>query len=129
MPMYYRNAHIVILVYDIQCNESFENLHKYMNILFSNCEEMPFVLLLGNKRDLKSRREVQEMDIKELTDEYDCINSFQEVSAKQDLSFDKLLDKVSSHLLFRNIPLNQKLKIKQRKVKSRVKNWFKCGAK
>ena len=132
MPMYYRNAHTVILVYDIQCHQSFQNLNKYLNILYSNCEEMPFVVLLGNKRDLKSRREVHEVDIKELSEDYDVIQTcmFDEVSAKTGPNFDKLLDIISSNLLFRNIPLNQKLKIKERRGKpKKIKKWFMCGAK
>ncbi|CAG2182410.1 unnamed protein product, partial [Oppiella nova] len=30
MPMYYRSAHTVLLVYDIHCQQSFNNLHKYL---------------------------------------------------------------------------------------------------
>lgn len=136
MPMYYRNAHTVILVYDIQSRESFNNLNKYLNILYTNCEEMPFVVLLGNKKDQKTERQVQDIDIRELCEEYEDIDMCEEVSAKCDPSFDKILNKICSNLLniFTNIPSNQNIRIKNKKNhrikrKASLKNWFKCGAK
>lgn len=56
---YYRNAGAVLLVYDISCRKSFENLTTYyVEKIKENCIEGIPILLLGNKADLEDKREV-----------------------------------------------------------------------
>ncbi|CAG2120753.1 unnamed protein product [Medioppia subpectinata] len=134
MPMCYRSAHTVILVYDIQCRQSFDNLSKYLSLLDNTCaEEMPFVVLLGNKRDDKSAAAVEATEAAEFVDSNPAIGVFEEMSAKCDTHFNKLLAKICRNLIitFPNIPLHQNIRIKNRhhKQKTKLKNWFKCGAK
>ena len=58
----YRNAHGVIVVYDVTNAKSFANLAQWVKEVseFSpkNADEAPPKLLVGNKSDLEERREV-----------------------------------------------------------------------
>ena len=82
--LYYHNTDAVIFVYDITNKSSFENLQKWfdeyqMNI--STNRNIPRVLI-GNKKDLSSRREVRKEDARELAENAGV--SFWETSAKSD---------------------------------------------
>ncbi|MFX1511414.1 MAG: hypothetical protein ACFFCQ_02400 [Promethearchaeota archaeon] len=50
-PRYYGGASGVVLVYDLSCMESYENLKFWINDLKKTCDDVPFILL-GNKSDL-----------------------------------------------------------------------------
>lgn len=81
---YYRNTDAVIFAYDITNKSSFENLQKWFDefqINTSTDRNIPRVLI-GNKKDLGSRREVRKEDARSL-----AVNagvSFWETSAKSD---------------------------------------------
>lgn len=56
---YYRGADAVMLVYDITCAQSLEDLKTYwVQEVEKHGMEIPTLLLVGNKVDLKDRREV-----------------------------------------------------------------------
>lgn len=81
---YYRNTDAVIFAYDITNKSSFENLQKWFDEFQMNTSthrNIPRVLI-GNKKDLGSRREVRKEDARSL-----AVNagvSFWETSAKSD---------------------------------------------
>lgn len=81
---YYRNTDAVIFAYDITNKSSFENLQKWFDEFQMNASthrNIPRVLI-GNKKDLGSRREVRKEDARSL-----AVNagvSFWETSAKSD---------------------------------------------
>lgn len=139
MSLYFRSAQTVLLVYDITSQQSLDNLHKYVDILYSTCDEtMPLIVLLGTKSDQSSQREVQSTDVNEFVADRQEIGLRDEVSAKCDQSFEKLLNKICANLLniFANIPLNQIVRVKSNSLskiwkngkKAKLKNWIKCGA-
>lgn len=81
---YYRNTDAVIFAYDITNKSSFENLQKWFDefqINTSTHRNIPRVLI-GNKKDLGSRREVRKEDAKSLAENAGV--SFWETSAKSD---------------------------------------------
>ena len=49
---YYKNADGIILVYDINSNESFLNLESWFKSIEDNCGYKPPVIIVGNKIDL-----------------------------------------------------------------------------
>ena len=55
---YFRNAVGAILVYDITNDTSFEDLSNWLHDLQSLCNPNAFILLVGNKADLESQRQV-----------------------------------------------------------------------
>ncbi|KAI8500806.1 hypothetical protein Bbelb_216240 [Branchiostoma belcheri] len=78
-PMYYRKANAALLVYDITCRESFENIQSWVDELKKNVEGTIIMCVIGNKTDLASRREVS----REKAEQYaDSINAlYYETSA------------------------------------------------
>jgi hypothetical protein len=56
---YYRGAHGIIIVYDITDRESFENVKTWLNEIDRYACENVNKLLVGNKSDLDSKRQVE----------------------------------------------------------------------
>ncbi len=63
---YYRNSHIVFIVYDLTNMNSFNNIEKWLSELKKQCLTNPIITILGNKCDLKSKRCVTDDDIDKL---------------------------------------------------------------
>jgi Ras-related protein Rab-11A len=59
---YYRGAVGALLVYDITSLKSFESLPEWLKQIKTYSESNIVVLLVGNKSDLKERREVRTED-------------------------------------------------------------------
>ena len=91
IPMYTRDANIILLVYDITNKESFENLSLWLKDLTNiNINEV-IVCIVGNKIDLNEKREVSNEEGQKYAQEHDFI--FQEVSAKTGDGFSELFYK------------------------------------
>ena len=56
---YYRGAHGVILMYDICRQASFDALDGWLHEVRSKCAADVVCVLVGNKVDVESRREVK----------------------------------------------------------------------
>ena len=88
IPMYIRESHIVLFVYDITRKESFDSITKcFSDVLDIKSNEAVFVLI-GNKIDLENERKVTFEEGKKFADEKNII--FGEVSAKTGDGFEKL---------------------------------------
>ena len=59
---YYRNAHGIILLYDITSAESFIHVTKWVNSISKNAPTGVKQLLIGNKCDMEDNRRVIERD-------------------------------------------------------------------
>ena len=79
-PMYYRNASIALVVYDITQKCSFEGAKTWINELRKKANEDCIIALLGNKCDLEKYRKVSKEIIKEYIESNNIIHY--EVSAK-----------------------------------------------
>jgi len=55
---YYRGAHCIILVYDITQLDTFEHVHKWYRQIREHSNSNVQILLVGNKSDLASSRQV-----------------------------------------------------------------------
>ena len=78
---YYKNCQGAILVFDITMRSSFENLSGWMNEIrkHSKCE-VP-IIILGNKIDLETEREVSEGEARQYSQTHGYY--YMEVSAKK----------------------------------------------
>ena len=55
---YYKGAKGVLIVYDITRRESFTNLDKWLSDFKMKCDDDAAIVIIGNKSDLQSKREV-----------------------------------------------------------------------
>lgn len=119
---YFRNAHGIILVFDLTKYESFQNLNKWLEqIDFFTREGNYKIILVGNKCD----------DINNLCISKDDINKFVkdnkleyiEVSAKKNIKIEELFQIIVTNILNSNIEIRKK-KISKPVIKA-YKN-YKC---
>ena len=88
IPMYTRDANIILLVYDISNQDSFNHLSDWLKDLTNvNFDEVIFAIV-GNKTDLSAKRAVTPEEGKKYADEHNFI--FQEISAKTGSGFPEL---------------------------------------
>ena len=83
---YYRGAHGIILVYDVTSRKSFNNLQTWLNEIRQYAQPDVPCLLVGNKTDLKTRREVEPEEGKAFADSSNMV--FIETSAKTSRNVD-----------------------------------------
>ena len=91
IPMYTRDANIILLVYDISSQDSFDHLPNWLNDLSNVKMDEVIFALVGNKNDLEDKREVSTEDGKKYAEENNFI--FQETSAKTGDGFSELFYK------------------------------------
>ena len=78
---YYKKADCCLLLYAINSRKSFEKVKNYyVKTIKENCENNVKVLLLGNKADLKEKREVSEDEGSKLAEQNEYM--FMESSCK-----------------------------------------------
>ena len=91
IPMYTRDANIILLVYDITNQNSFSHLSDWLKDLTNiNLNEV-IIAIVANKNDLNAKREVTLEEGKKYANENNFI--FQEVSAKTGFGFSELFYK------------------------------------
>ena len=116
--IYYKQADCCLLVYDITSKESFEVLKTYyIPKIKENCESILKVILLGNKADLKDKREVSENEGLNLATENKYI--FMESSCKDNLN---VSDAFSAIVQMTNFELKKSKKIANLKLDKEKNN-------
>ena len=91
IPMYTRDANIILLVYDISSKETFEHLPDWLKDLNNINKNDVIFALVGNKNDLADNRQITFEEGEKYAKENDFI--FQEVSAKTGDGFSELFYK------------------------------------
>ena len=91
IPMYTRDANIILLVYDVTSKDSFLHLSDCLKDLTNVKKEDVIFAVVGNKIDLDDRREVNSNEGENYAKEHDFI--FAEVSAKTGDGFSELFYK------------------------------------
>lgn len=61
---FYRGINGIILVFDLSDRCSFDDLSYWLNEIDYNCNERPYILLIGNKNDLKHKDLLKDDEIK-----------------------------------------------------------------
>ena len=91
IPMYTRDANIILLVYDISSKDSFIHLPDWLQDLNNINKDNVIFALVGNKSDLSEKREVTLEEGQKYAQDHDYI--FEEVSAKTGDGFSNLFYK------------------------------------
>ena len=79
IPSYVRNSSIVFIVFDITNRKTFESIPKWIELIKS-IEKNNILVLIGNKEDLKEKREVKKKEGEDLAKENEM--HYYELSAK-----------------------------------------------
>jgi small GTP-binding protein len=93
--MYYRNAHIALLVFDITSHPTFLALRRWAQEVKEKAPPSIRIILVGNKADLESQRAVKHEDIKEFRDQIRAI-TYVETSAKTGAGIDMLFGSIGT---------------------------------
>ena len=90
---FYKDASIVILVYDITRKDSFDNLKEYwFTQLKENCSPNIVIGMAGNKCDLFEKEEVPDSEAKEFADSIGAM--FELTSAQNNTGINEIFEKV-----------------------------------
>jgi Ras-related protein Rab-1A len=84
---YYRGAHGIMVVFDITNKESFENIPMWCEEIKKYASGSVKKILIGNKSDFESRRQIAYSEAKELADSLSM--DYIETSAKTALNVEK----------------------------------------
>ena len=90
IPMYIREAQIILFIYDISDKDSFDSIPKWIQQVNDVINKEVVFVLIGNKLDLESNRKVTFEEGKKLAEKSNYV--FQEVSAKTGENFEKLFE-------------------------------------
>ena len=94
MKNFYRSALCIFLVFSLDDENSFLNLNKWINdIKKMNENESPIIILIGNKKDKISEREITEEEIEKYCKQ-NGIDTYFETSAKTGESIHELFKEV-----------------------------------
>lgn len=61
--MFYRNAHAVIVVFDLSRQETFSSISDWLSCIRDNCSDDVQIILVGNKCDLDRNVDESEIDV------------------------------------------------------------------
>ena len=91
IPLYIREANIIIIVYDISKKESFTHMEHWINETKDLKREDAILVLVGNKIDLEDKRAVKSKEAEDFANEKGSL--FYEVSAKTGENVEDLFEK------------------------------------
>tara|TARA_Y100000589_G_C26897823_1_gene524965 strand:+ start:91 stop:696 length:606 start_codon:yes stop_codon:yes gene_type:complete len=121
-PMYYRGARYAIVVMDITQADSLVSAKYWIEELQTNSDHRCNVMLVGNKLDRESDRNISTENATEFAREYDI--DYIEVSAKTGVNIDNIFDNISNHLIEEqaeeeynenNVNISKKMQFKKNK--------------
>ncbi|KAL7079863.1 hypothetical protein ACQ4LE_000088 [Meloidogyne hapla] len=96
-PIYYRDSHGALLVYDITDRHSFERVKKWVEELLQMLGDTVTLFVVGNKVDLESSRVIS---VEEAASYASSINTqFLECSAKTNEGVDEVFDAIATAIL------------------------------
>ncbi|CAM1312403.1 RAB37 (predicted) [Pycnogonum litorale] len=96
---YYRDAHALLLLYDVTNKTSFDNTRAWLGEIHEYAQDDVVIMLLGNKCDMVPERQVKKEDGERLSREYNV--AFMETSAKTGLNVDLAFTAIARELKFR----------------------------
>ncbi|KAJ5074106.1 ras-related protein rabe1c [Anaeramoeba ignava] len=111
---YFREAHGVILVYDITSKYSLERAQKFYESILKSSEYNCAIILVGNKADMENKRAVEVEEGENLAKSWD--SQFFETSAKTGINVKEVFEKIfeeSFEVKKKIIENEKKLKIEQ----------------
>ncbi|VVC45152.1 Hypothetical protein CINCED_3A016679 [Cinara cedri] len=104
---YYRDAHALLLLYDVTNKVSFDNIRAWLSEIRDYAHEQVVIMLIGNKADCSSNdRMVKRDEGEQLAKEYSV--TFLETSAKSGLNVEIAFMSVARELLFKKTGIEKK---------------------
>ena len=98
LKLFYKDAHVILFVYDITSLKSFEELKKFwINQAMENCPKNTLFGIVANKSDLYINSQVPRKDVLELANKIGAI--FQIASAKSGAGINKLFENIGRKYL------------------------------
>ncbi|XP_035122455.1 ras-related protein Rab-26 isoform X3 [Callithrix jacchus] len=98
---YYRDAHALLLLYDVTNKASFDNIQAWLTEIHEYAQHDVALMLLGNKVDSAHERVVKREDGEKLAKEYGL--PFMETSAKTGLNVDLAFTAIAKELKQRSM--------------------------
>uniref|UniRef100_A0A8C3B1E9 small monomeric GTPase n=1 Tax=Cyclopterus lumpus TaxID=8103 RepID=A0A8C3B1E9_CYCLU len=98
---YYRDAHALLLLYDITSKTSFDNIRAWLTEIHEYAQSDVVIMLLGNKADMSSVRAIRRDEGERLAREYSV--PFMETSAKTGVNVELAFTAVSKELKHRAV--------------------------
>ena len=112
--MFFKDAAVALIVYDITNKESFEELKKYwLNIIKENGPQKMIMYIVGNKYDLLEREAVKEEEARAYAESQNVPLWF--TSAKDSTGIDELFEEIG--LKYLDPEFNNDKEIKERKIR------------
>ncbi|XP_042294310.1 ras-related protein Rab-26 [Sceloporus undulatus] len=122
---YYRDAHALLLLYDVTNRASFDNIQAWLTEIHEYAKQDVVLMLLGNKVDSTQERVVKREDGEKLAKEYGV--PFMETSAKSGLNVDLAFTAIAKELKHRSMKLPHEPRFKLHDyVKKEVKGTGCC---
>ena len=116
--IFYKDAKIILFVYDITSLNTFEELKKYwISQVKENCLPNSLLGIIANKNDLYAVQQVSNEDGKKLAEEVGAI--FQTTSAKSGIGIDNLFENIGRKYLDPNYDYEAADKIAEEKYKKK----------
>ncbi|XP_072273605.1 ras-related protein Rab-26 [Pyxicephalus adspersus] len=107
---YYRDAHALLLLYDVTNKTSFDNIQAWLTEIHEYAHKDVVIMLLGNKVDSTHERAVKMEDGERLAKEYGV--PFMETSAKSGLNVELAFMAIAKELKHRSMKLPNEPKFK-----------------
>ncbi|XP_006763972.1 PREDICTED: ras-related protein Rab-26 isoform X1 [Myotis davidii] len=104
---YYRDAHALLLLYDVTNKASFDNIQAWLTEIHEYAQHDVVLMLLGNKVDSAQERVVKREDGEKLAKEYGL--PFMETSAKMGLNVDLAFTAIAKELKQRSMKSTSEL--------------------
>jgi len=109
---YYRGAHAVIVAFDLTSFDSFMNVKKWIdevNESSSNQSRSVYLILIGTKSDLVTKRRVSQENIKSLIAK--CDINYIETSSKSNEGINEIFSKICTLLITDQVPIKNNNKL------------------
>nr|XP_021335875.1 ras-related protein Rab-26 [Danio rerio] len=98
---YYRDAHALLLLYDVTNKSSFDNIQAWLTEIHEFAQQNVVIMLLGNKADATHERIVKREEGEKLAKEFGV--PFMETSAKTGLNVELAFTAVAKELKHREL--------------------------
>uniref|UniRef100_A0A6B2LL86 Uncharacterized protein n=1 Tax=Arcella intermedia TaxID=1963864 RepID=A0A6B2LL86_9EUKA len=93
--LYYRGAHLVVIVLDVTDSTSLNNLDKWVQEMKQQARADLQFLVVGNKIDLVDQRKITESDVNPIMTRIKCNYLYRETSAKDGTGIDELFKEIA----------------------------------
>ena len=114
IPSYLKNAHSIILTFDITSKNSFNSLNKWLEDIKNHVQDNVFIVLCGNKIDLNNKRQVNFEDAQKFAKDNDLV--YIETSAITGDGIKKLFDLITKSFYDGGINIGNESQVNERSI-------------